>query len=106
MEITTAKKITAATFKSFVRKNYSNLFIEVKSSFDGMTDCVEATKDLPTKIRASEIGCQENTLGIAGVWLVGSSRDYFRPFEDVLFKGIEVTNSCGRFIVAIMKEAI
>ena len=34
-------KITLSTFKSFIRKNEGKLFIKCKSSFDGMTDCVE-----------------------------------------------------------------
>jgi hypothetical protein len=30
------KKITAATIKSFIRKNEANAFLRVKSKFDGM----------------------------------------------------------------------
>lgn len=43
------------------------------------------------------------TLGINGVSLVGSSRDYFTHFENDEFIGIEVSNSCGDFILAIKK---
>lgn len=34
-------KITRTTLKTFIRKNDGNLYIMTKSSFDGMTDCVQ-----------------------------------------------------------------
>jgi hypothetical protein len=91
-------KITKATFKSFVKKN-PNLFIKVKSSFDGMTDCVEQLSGGFVKATNAHYPC-DNNLGIQGVWLVGNSRDSFRPFNDGKLSGIEVYNCCGSFIVA------
>lgn len=35
----TVKKITKATFKSYVKKHKDDLFIKVTSKFDGMHDC-------------------------------------------------------------------
>lgn len=35
------RRITKATFKSFIKKNYGKLFMQHISSFDGMSDMVE-----------------------------------------------------------------
>lgn len=109
MKTLTTKKITLATVKSFINKNRANLFINVKSSFDGMTDGIEslhagfvpAKADGTKAINPTDYG--NNTQGIEGVWFVGDSRDYFTAFENETLIGYEVTNSCGRFIVAIAK---
>ena len=96
-------KITRATLKSFVKKNKENLFINVKSDFDGMIDgCVDVRNGFQQAI-INELA-HEYTLGICGVWLVGNSRDYFTKYEDENFEGIEVSNCCGRFIAAIRKS--
>ena len=97
------KKITKATFKSFARKNKDNLWIKCKSDFDGMVDCVTQAKDPMFKPCENDKDYVEHTLGLNEVWLVGSSRDYFTPYEDNFYKGIEVSNSCGSFILAIVK---
>lgn len=106
MNTTTQKRITLATLKSFIKKNAGELYINVHSSFDGMTDGIErlnggwqkATKDT-TQSKNSDYN--DNTLGIKGVWLVGGSRDYFRPFNENGFTGINAYNSCGSFTAAI-----
>ena len=123
------KKITKTIFKSLLKKNAGNLFIQYISDFDGMSDCVEYTpsnkrKFIPLeKATVSESDYQyglengripeeiearffanENTLGYKGVWLVGSSRDYFTAFDNGEFEGIEVYNCCGGFVVAIPKR--
>jgi hypothetical protein len=103
----TEKRITLSTLKSFIRKNSDNLFINVKSSFDGMYDCCMAVNggfkpvenDTTNSLNATDY--YNSTQGIKGVWLVGNSRDYFLSYEDDNFTGIEVTNSCGTFILAI-----
>lgn len=94
------KRITKATFKSFVKKNRANLYIKVKSSFDGMTDCVEQLNGgYEPAVNATYV--HENNLGIKGVWLVNGSRDYFREVSENGFTGIEVYNCCGTFVVAV-----
>lgn len=123
------KKITKATFKSFLKKNSANLFIKIQADFNGMTDCVEY---LPVDERkfvllqkciineidyqyGAERGCtreqvednffnNKNTLGYRGIWLVDNNGDSFRDFEDDKFKGIEVYNCCGSFTIAIQKS--
>lgn len=96
------KKITKATFKSFVRKNLSDLFIKEKYSFNGMIDGIEfSNSSFQPAIQTSKH--LNNTAGIEGVWLVGNSNDYFSYYEDSFYRGIEVTNSCGNFIIAISK---
>lgn len=99
---TITKKITLATFKSFVKKNEGKLYIRVKSSFDGMTDCVESVKDEFSLIKDREAS-HSNTLGISGVWLVGNSRDYFSLYEDETYKGFHVSNCCGSFDLVVIK---
>lgn len=121
-------KITKTTFKSFIKKNEGKLLIQTKSAFDSMSDgirfipCnqrkfVEMKKDKPSEtsyqygaergITREEIDsrCAENknTLGFCGIWVVNDSRDSFDAYEDDKFKGIEVYNSCGNFIVATPK---
>lgn len=95
------KKITKATFKSFLKKNQGNLYVQNKSSFDGMTDCVESCSDQSWGKAQSAEHFHENNLGIQGVWLVGGSRDWFSPFNDGKFTGIDVYNCCGHFIVGV-----
>lgn len=82
------KKATLATLKSF----------------DGMTDCVERCDTGYSAAKPTHTSA-ENTLGIAGVWLVGSSRDRITRFEDDTLVGINVYNCCGSFSVAVKKEA-
>jgi len=93
----TQKKITLATLKSFIRKNADSLFCKTRSRFDGMTDSIEQVEDFFGSVSA------EKALGLQGVYIVGGSRDRFRYFEDESFVGIEVSNCCGRGILAIKK---
>ena len=95
-------KITRATLKSFVKKNREKLYINVKSDFDGCVDgCVDKKGGFHLALEDGTLGYNYHTLNIQGVWLTG--RDYFCKFEDGCFKGIEVSNSCGCFILAIIK---
>lgn len=95
-------KITLSTVKKFIRENADKLFINVKSNFDGMTDCVQPLHGGFTKVKMnSDVG--DNDLGIPGAWFVCSSRDYFTPFENDTMTGISVSNCCGHFILAIPK---
>jgi len=97
------KKITLATIKSFIRKNKSNLFLNVKSSFDGMTDCIEFRNYGFNPIKNTE-WAQNNhkhTMGIQGAWFVGQSRDYFSEYSKNGFFGYEVSNCCGSFVLAV-----
>ena len=98
------KKITLSTLKSFVRQNAANLMVQVHSDFCGMSDCVIETEDRSFRPIIISSSPDEHDLGIQGVWLVLRSRDYFRPFFDGKFSGIEVTNCCGRFTLAIPTE--
>ncbi|NCB47506.1 hypothetical protein EOM81_10880 [bacterium] len=96
------KKVTMATMKSFIKKNRGNLFLNVKSRFSGLIDGCESVSD-GFVAGCDDSGFCSNTLGVCGLWLVGSSRDYFSKYEDSEFIGIEYSNSCGRGIVAIKK---
>jgi len=94
------KKITMATVKSFIKKN-RELYIKCKSSFDGMTDCVEQNVGSTFQKANTTDMHTEKPLGINGAWFVGRSRDHFSEYNDGMYKGIEVYNCCGSFIIAI-----
>lgn len=96
------KKITKATFKSFIKKANENLFIKVKTEFysleDGAID-IKGTFEKAVKIDHNI----SNTFGYAGIWLVGGGNDYFTHYEDDKYIGIEYLNCCGNGIIAIEK---
>ena len=96
------RKITLATLKAFAKRNSDALFVKVKSDFDGMTDSVQQVSD---DWRKTEITDSRNyyKTGIQGVYTVGRSRDFFEIYEDDLFIGIEISNSCGTTILATIK---
>jgi hypothetical protein len=109
-------KITLATVKRFIKKHGAALQICKHSSFDGMTDGISMNPDrnfYPVKapdfqgkpFRAAP-GQPDHYLGIAGAWFVFQSRDYFRPYNEGGMVGIEVSNCCGRFILAVTPEAL
>lgn len=99
-------KITLATFKSFVKKNRENLLVKVGSSFSGMTDMCEPVDDHFTPAEDNDHFPTKNSLGIGGIYLVGSSRDRFRYFENENLVGIEVYNACGNFTVAVKSDLL
>lgn len=102
------KRITLATFKSFVNKNRNNLYVRNDSSFDGMIDGIQYdqnSKFRPVVFDQTKLN-DKHTLGFErnGIWLVNQGRDYFQAFENDAFVGIEVSNSCGSFVVAVKKD--
>lgn len=98
-------KITKATFKKLIKNHSNQLYAKTHSDFDGMTDCVEQVDDSFKQLEKTNMSF-ENTLGYRNIWLVGSSRDYFKPYEDETFKGIKVSNCCGSFTVAYKKQEV
>lgn len=103
------KKITLTTIKSFIKHNKGYLHISNRSSFDGGIDCVAQSEDKSFRqaqyLMPGGTSIDENNrLGISGAWFVGSSRDYFTAWEDESFIGYDISNCCGRFILAIPKE--
>ena len=80
----------------------NDLYLKVESDFDGMTDCVQQINSPFTKAEVTERS-NENTLGVNGIWVVGQSRDGFRKYEDENYKGYNVYNCCGSFIIANKK---
>jgi len=98
------KKTTLATIKSFVKreKNNNNLYIKVKSGFDGMVDCVMPVDDGFGKVKETTL-LNDNTLGMEGAWFVGGNRDYFDDYADDNFIGYLISNCCGSFIIAMKR---
>jgi hypothetical protein len=102
MTDTSTKKITLATFKKFIRENFESLHISHSSTFDGMTDGQRSCDKVFRKIEKSDrLGMVDHDLGVSGVYLVGSSRDYFTAFEQDGYHGITVLNCCGCFRVGL-----
>lgn len=100
--MTTTKKITLATVKSFIKKNEGNLFVKEESSFCGMSDMVEFDKNAefkPSTKTESNLSC---TLGIQGLWVVGSWNSY-TAFENEQFIGFEIYNCCATSLIAAKK---
>ena len=82
------KKITTATLKAFIKKANA-LYVEHISSFDGMSDGIVSCNSGLKQIDKAD------AIGFNGVYLVGSSRDYFQYVETETHYGIKVFNSCG-----------
>ena len=101
MSTATQKRITLATIKSFIRKNRDRLLISTRSRFDGMTDGCEPCRNKEFRAANLTENHPSNTLGIAGAWFVGGSRNSFQAYSDDTYTGYEVYNSCGTFILAV-----
>jgi len=99
-----AKKITRTTIKSFIKREEKNgnLYVKVKSSFDGMIDCVSQVEDEFRKVENVDFS-KEYDFDIKGLWLVGSSRDYFTEFADDNYIGYKISNCCGVSIIAMKR---
>lgn len=96
------KKITKATFKSFIRKSGKNLLLKINSDFDGTIDglrCFENSKFKPAEFTSSML---VNTLGVTGLWLNRSDND-FKKFETADLIGIHYSNCCGSGVIAVRK---
>ncbi len=97
-------RITRTTFKSFIKKHKDNLLIAKLSDFDGMVDCVMPSTDKDFRKAEHTKTVTDMNLGINGVYLCGgggSGRDYYTEYNDGKRQGIEVSNCCGNFIVAV-----
>jgi len=86
------KKITKATLKMFIRKNKDNLFLEVKSDFDGMVDCVMPCKSPKRKIDCSNLDFSKDCWGL-DLSLVGGDK------INKIKNGFEVKNCCGKYFL-------
>lgn len=102
--MTTTKKLTIATVKSFIRNNLGQLLIQVSYDYDGMADCVASTGSKGfVQILRSENGQTKYDLGLRGVWFVNGPRNYCRQIETATHRGFEVSNCCGCWTVAVAK---
>lgn len=96
-------KITVATLKAFLKKNEDAIYVRVLSSFDGMQDMVDTVEDVFKLVKKSD-NPKDYNLGFSGLYLVGHSRDSIRHYEDDIYTGFEVYNSCGLCLVATPKK--
>jgi len=96
----TAKKITMATVKSFIRKNRYALRISSRTQFDGMCDGIMPTAD-QSFVRAYETDTHmDATLGVQGAWFT-NSKNYLQRFEEAGMIGFRIQNCCGSFDLAV-----
>ena len=96
------KKITRTTIKSFIKKNFDDLYISTRSRFNGMIDCVDSCHDQEF-YKVEEDNRErfyDSSLGIKNAYFVGSSGDYFEPYNRDGFKGYEIYNCVGSFVLA------
>ena len=100
------KKITRTPIKSFIKKNFDDLYISTRPRFNGMIDCVDACADQSFhKVERDERErFHDTSLGIKNAYFVGSSRDYFQPYDLDGFKGYEIYNCVGSFILAVKED--
>jgi hypothetical protein len=95
------RKITKATFKSFIKKNRDKLHIKITGILNPIEDGMDFKKSEfePAKSINKYL---DYTLGIEGIYLVDFRRgNYFKPYKDDNFTGIEVSNCCTYFTVAV-----
>lgn len=100
---TTAKRITLATIKSFLRRNQGQVYIKITSHFDGMIDGTREVDSPAFELARTTDRNMQYTLGLAAAWFVGESRDWFGAYEDEQYQGYTVSNCCASFIIAIKK---
>lgn len=104
--LTADKKITLATFKSFIKANQGNLFCEGKKGYDG-NDLWDYTS---TGWKKAEINPAKlvDSLEDFGVTLISDTArsdkpDYFKFFENETYIGIQIINCLTGGKVAIKK---
>jgi len=95
------KRVTKTALKSFINKNRPELYINVKSEYDGMIDCLTNVHGRFQKAKTENDN--GHNLGIENVFV--TERTFFNAYEDDDFIGIEYYNCCGGAIIAIKKAA-
>lgn len=99
-------KITKSTVKSFIKKNISDLYMKEFTYFNGMTDGIDNVPE----IRNRFITLTESSRAALGVETTYNSPSFFEshnsiePVEGENFTGFEITNCCGRYIIAARKD--
>lgn len=93
-------RTTLTTIKSFVRKS-QGLHISERSRFDGMCDGVRRVDNDGFRPVGAVDMDDRMRLGISGAWFVRGGRDWFTPYNADGWKGYEVSNCCGSFVLAV-----
>ena len=93
------KKITMATVKSFIKKNADGLFLKKINSYDGMCDGVNDRSAHSFMKVTLNSHSHANQLGIEGAWFTPGG-NLLTEYNDGVFKGFDVYNCCGHFIIA------
>ena len=103
--LTATKKITLATVKSFAKRNAEFLYVKNISDFDGMVDGVRQNEGATFRIPEGQLDLtNSHTWGI-GCWFVLGGRDWFSPYNQDGWNGLEVSNYCGNFVIAVRTGA-
>ena len=93
-------KITMATVKSFIRKNTDNLYLKKINSYDSMCDGVNERAAHGFTQVALNPQAHANKLGIDGAWCTPGG-NLLTEYNDGIFKGFDVYNCCGHFVIAV-----
>lgn len=93
------KKATIATVKSFVKKNYGDIYS--KSTYDH-NDNNGHYDDKKFIHNSYSDNHPEYKIGLSNVWIV-SDKNFVQPYDDAEYAGYRVSNCCRTFIVAIKK---
>ena len=96
-------KLTRNHLKRLAKKD--NLYLNLKSSFSGMTDGIEPINSGFEPIERVSNNMTDYNLGINGVWSI-KGRDSLEHYDDGIYKGISVFNSCGSFVLAEKKSKV
>ncbi len=94
------KRITKATIKAFIKKNANQLYLQKKSSYDGMCDGWSDRAAHPFQRVSVGSGTHDKQLGIDGVWFT-TTGNLFQEYNDGVYVGYNVYNCCGEFNIAI-----
>lgn len=94
------KRITMATVKSFIKKNSDKLFLKKINSYDGTIDGINDRASHGFTRVVYNPNSHSNQLGIEGAWFT-PGRNLLTVYDDGTYKGYDVCNCCGHFIIAI-----
>ncbi len=97
------KKFTKSSLKSFIKNNIKNIYIGNNKYFNWMIDGISEVENKSlTKIKNFDFSIKY-TYWIAGLWLVGSSRDSFAIINE---NTVEVYNCCWSCFITTDKNFI
>lgn len=88
---------------SFIKKN-DCLFLLTRTEFDASEDSTEYRRtDFKQVVKHGDPDSYPNTLGIDGIWISDTVKNYYSNYEDKNFVGFRCDNACGSFVIVTKK---